>query len=1544
MINKYFSEDYKVRAAEIAEEEPDSIAGAGGCFPGNTLVRTHAGLKPISACVPGELILAYDRFGVVDYAVITELHSHLPADYADDLYFFFSGEVSLFPEGITGNHAVFDHISGEHKEAKDFTVGENLVDLEGNLLEITSISVTPHEDANCTVYNLTVLPQHTFFVGTQELLIRVHNGGGGKGGGTARAAQEAPNTLQSSAIAKVLEVISQGEIVGIAGGAKGVYLNGTPIQNSDNSLNFSNIFFDQRVGTPSQTIMAGFNNTESEVSITPTEVVFGTSGVTQSLPDANVPMARVTVGLPDGLWAQNKENGDLNGYSVDYAIQVRNDAGGSFSTVLSKTISGKTTSGYEMAHLISAPAGAVNWSIRVVKLSAPGDSSVRNTLTFARITEIFAQTETYDDVAYAGLRIPAKEVGNSIPVRGYDCIGIKVPVPSNYNPVTRTYTGYWNLAFAAGNLWTDNGVWILLEFVRNPRWGISTFLGQSVKVNLISFYEASLWSDCVTWNGSSNIVNLVPDGRGGSEVRYRFNAVIATQADAWQLLHSIASNFGCLLCIKGGQITLLQDRPRKAVRIINNTNVLDGLFVYSSSEITSRATAINITFNDINDRYLPRTISEPSEATLLTSWYNNAHTRYGYTPKDLVAYGCVTESQARRLALWALYTELNQPDMVTFGMALNICTLQVGDLIALMDNDYVTDTSEYYAGRVVSGAGNSITLDRELLLLSGRTYTLGVMSADNTQILEFTLTSTPGTYTTVAVSPALPAGEYRTREFMLYSVGLVEPREFLIQAITESSKGKYTFSCLQFDKNKWATLEAGVTVEPPVFSRIAATVIPEVSGIQFAPVYMNDGIKSKNYINVTWAWSPPTYVEEGITKQYKDQVSFTIRWRRDNNPYQIESNIPTKSFAIPDTTPGIYEVRIEAVNYLGKRSRSVFADYAYRVTAGLSSLVAPENFYVLETTGTAFTGTYIPLSWTFPAANETTEDTLLDYLLEVWTADGATKLQSYFITPEYDRFLTDGVSANPFFKGGKFNYSLPLNSADHGGTPSRTVQFKLYSRDVIGDVSTASIKTFTNAVPADTSFSYTISPTVDGTYFNITPSTESDVMGYIIQRSADNTFSSFQTYDVGNNTVPTIEGVSGTTYYYRVAAYDTFGKTGLDFGSTVNATLLSLDSTQWTQDGIAFSVGATNRIDWTSGTIVKNGSTSYSIASGNATWTAGKLYVYFDPAISTTVLQTTTTLATAVAAGAYPLATYTGGAASNIKGGDGSAFISGSQLIAGTVGASELITGSAVITGSAQMAAAIINTGHIIDGNITNAKIGNTIQSTNYNETSRFGWKIDKSGDITSFGALKLLTPNSATSGTVSSFIPKPVTWNAVNAGHNGNYIFKPSGTSSAWDSQVYSSESYTGDCAVLFSPANSSGQFMIGLNSDPTTNSSFDSIDFCLHIIPTGAVQVYESGSIKSGAASTYDPGDVFEVSYTGTTIWYKKNGVDFAQTTTTAGRTFFVDSSFYLPGSTAYNTQFGQYAIATQFYGARTEQDYKGTRVYDQNNILRVRLGDLS
>ena len=167
-------------------------------------------------------------------------------------------------------------------------------------------------------------------------------GGGGKGGGgggSGRVAQESPDSLRSIAYASVLDLVSEGEIEGLAEGLKSVFFNETPLQNPNGSYNFTGATVVSTTGTQGQSYIQGFPNVENEIGVsTQVETV---APIVRQISNSEIDAVRVTISIPV-LTQQNVSNGDINGASVQYAIDVQSNGGGYVPQILGAVWSSNT--------------------------------------------------------------------------------------------------------------------------------------------------------------------------------------------------------------------------------------------------------------------------------------------------------------------------------------------------------------------------------------------------------------------------------------------------------------------------------------------------------------------------------------------------------------------------------------------------------------------------------------------------------------------------------------------------------------------------------------------------------------------------------------------------------------------------------------------------------------------------------------------------------------------------------------------------------------------------------------------------------------------------------------------------------------------------------------------------------------------------------------------------------------------------------------------------------------------------------------------------
>jgi hypothetical protein len=130
-------------------------------------------------------------------------------------------------------------------------------------------------------------------------------------------------------------------------------------------------------------------------------------------------------------------------------------------------------------------------------------------------------------------------------------------------------------------------------------------------------------------------------------------------------------------------------------------------------------------------------------------------------------------------------------------------------------------------------------------------------------------------------------------------------------------------------------------------------------------------------------------------------------------------------------------------------------------------------------------------------------------------------------------------------------------------------------------------------------------------------------------------------------------------------------------------------------------------------------------------------------------------------------------------------------------------------------------------------------------------------------------------------------------------------GGASAWDSDAYSRESFVGGAYLSFVPGHEGPgeaeiDVMVGLNTDPEAGFSFDSIDFGWYAYGTDGLSIIESGSYIDDFG-TFTASTQLSIAYDGTSLVYLKDGVAVRTVTPGSGIRFYLDSTFYLPGSSA-------------------------------------------
>jgi hypothetical protein len=137
-----------------------------------------------------------------------------------------------------------------------------------------------------------------------------------------------------------------------------------------------------------------------------------------------------------------------------------------------------------------------------------------------------------------------------------------------------------------------------------------------------------------------------------------------------------------------------------------------------------------------------------------------------------------------------------------------------------------------------------------------------------------------------------------------------------------------------------------------------------------------------------------------------------------------------------------------------------------------------------------------------------------------------------------------------------------------------------------------------------------------------------------------------------------------------------------------------------------------------------------------------------------------------------------------------------------------------------------------------------------------------------------------------------------------GTYT-KSSGTTD-WNAQVYSSEGYIKNVYCSAQASQTTGYIMFGLNSDPTTDAVYSSLDYAWYVQQGGVLAIWENNA-QIATYGSYTTSTVLSITYDGTNVRYWKDGVLQRTVARSVGNPLYLDSSFHTLSSSLNSVQFG-------------------------------------
>lgn len=1087
---------------------------------------------------------------------------------------------------------------------------------------------------------------------------------------------------------RVIDIISDGFCGGPVDGAKSILFNGTRFQNDDDTFNFPAVSPGWTLGTDpllAEDAIPFLDDTATPIQISQDL----TTNRTVKTLSAGLDAFRVVFSV-SSFFKQKKNK--VRSARAQLIVEISPTGLGQWQEVGRPLIIGEHLSeqffqvGYPLERdtrydvAIRRVSGEITNEKGSDKVSIDGIQEVRySKVRFDGTSVLFTQ---YTNESFDGSNPDIEVIWSGRIIR----------VPSNYDVVTREYSGVWDGTWKTPEKSiqislrpSDNPAFICRDILTNRKYG----LGNKLQGKFDDYALFSIGKKCD---------ELVSDGKGGLEPRYTFNGVIKERELAFQVLSDISATFHGRPFWSGNSVGFSTEEDNKTTRFIaNDSNVVGGFFNYGSTDIEAEPNSISVTYSDKDDNY------SETQAT----YRNHASVRKNgliESQIDGIKSGITTQGQALRLAR---YVSFSSGQSVEFTGPEYFSGAQPGDVIEIFDSNWIGRRT---GGRISSYdmLSKTVTLDSPVDALTGDIVLLNLPTG---QVEELQVAA-PSNSNVVTLSSNPSLTPQPESVFGIHSPADGPRNKFVIQARSDQGDGTFAISAITYDEDKLFKIEQGVKAEtienpptqdirfvsPPTQLQVSSSATPEPQGVRYrikiswqAPV-IEGGVIGYD-VDYEIDGGQRTTLARGVRSTFasldnaeEGTYVFFVRARSLN----AVSSFEQKLFELEDLPPSSVE-RVTGLELFNSANNTEFsnrdAKFVWRYSSSLQ-----ENEFGEERHG----------------ASSDFEDNIFKEFVVKITDDQGNELRT-----------EEGIKTN------EYTYTLEKNIEDGG--PYRSIGVQVFYRDRYNNLSRPDTIFVSNPPPAPPS-GISVSGGIGQFLISYTvPQSLLDFAGVIVYAGDVSGFVADEAAIVAdtNASVISIESPPDTQKYFRIAAYDTFGKEGLVLSSEFTATTQPtvLVDTQFSFSGIDFQANSplANDLLWTSGNVVvrkDDQQQTYAIAAGSVNWVGpSTLFVYYIEGEGQ--LRTSSDATDAYGVNRRVVAHYNGGSKLATQDGGG-VIIDGDRISAGTIGSASLVTGQAVITGSAQIA----------NGIIGSLQIANTIQSTSWGEVSKNGWIIDKNGNI----------------------------------------------------------------------------------------------------------------------------------------------------------------------------------------------------------------------
>lgn len=951
-------------------------------------------------------------------------------------------------------------------------------------------------------------------------------GGGGLfgGGGTVQ-----PDDIFSTDTMEIILGLCEGKILGPVNGLQNVFVGTTPVQNEDLSYNFGN--FDIRfypgdsTPVPVKPQLGGLSN-----NTVVNQQLYQGVPVTRTTVENNIDYIDIRLVI-SALYSTDSDGNTTDGNFV-WIIEYKQTSsptwinivgwennGGQF-TLTAKTTSGNFVEGFRIPVLRVADT----YDIRITKVTPENTAGTGNfvTVDWESFQEITATSLVSPNTAILQIIGQASDQFSSIPNFYALCDGFcELKIPSNYDPIARTYTGVWDGTFQLG--WTNNPAWFLYNFVINTNWGMSSI--RPMTIDKYDTYDAAQWCD-----GS------VPDGQGGFQPRYTFNALVQDPRSGIEFLRYVAGAFNAAAFDDGnGSISLKVDKDDPATNIFSKENVVDGIFNYSFTDAATRYNDLTVSFNNEElEQY-----AEDRRRVFDQTYIN----KYGRVPLDFIAVGATNEHEAIRRATYKLITSTTEVTSVNFKTNRQGAFVNGFDVILISDADMGWSIS----GRILLQTGaRTFTVRDPVFAEVGISYAIQFQTPSGPFTANL-VGMAAGYNTTLTVDADLPSNLPLQAVFAMENTtgGISIPKPFRVMMVkpVDGDNEQIEVTAVEINRLKWDAADNAVpvgTIDYSFKGHLAWCYPPGAVTVVQGWAKTAAGVHQD--IEVSWEASPSP-----LTRKYKIGIS------KGHGPFKWihETTSTERTATIENLSKGTYIVAVRAENIASNISKATYSD---------PIVINQSPYKIPRVTGLELDGngnnniyTTADAEFTWRVTSENTA-AILDNPNQSASAGSIDETFDHYIVQIRDAD-TNKLLRTEHVPAPHYVYTFAKNRNDPGG-PRRRFRIDVAWHDKFNTQSPFA-KWIVNNPPPLRGTNVDVEPLTKSILLTYDPPDDDDWVGTIVWRSTSPTFPTDSTTQVfkGLGSSATIKATTGTTYYLCFAPYDKFGVTGLNVSSIYSVTV-----------------------------------------------------------------------------------------------------------------------------------------------------------------------------------------------------------------------------------------------------------------------------------------------------------------------------------------------------------------------------------------------------